>query len=80
MEAQEYNQEIFSNPDYMEEKIYEIDDDGKEHLINSNQAQILEKRGLDSKIFKSEDNLNETLKEFIETEQIKSNTKQKFDL
>jgi hypothetical protein len=33
MEAQEYNQEIFSNPDYMEEKIYEIDDDGKFHVF-----------------------------------------------
>ena len=79
-QVQEYNQEIFSNPEYMEERIYEIDDDGKEHLINHNLDEILEKRGLDNRVFNIEDNLNETIKEFKETEQIKSEKKQKFDL
>lgn len=79
-QVQEYNQEIFSNPDYMEERIYEIDDDGKEHLINHNLDEIIEKRGLDNRVFNIEDNLNETIKEFKETEQIKSEKKQKFDL
>lgn len=79
-QVQEYNQEIFSNPEYMEERIYEIDDDGKEHLINHNLDEIIEKRGLDNRVFNIEDNLNETIKEFKETEQIKSEKKQKFDL
>jgi len=79
-QVQEYNREIFSNPDYIEEKIYEFDDDGKEHLITNTQQEVLNRRGLEPKMFETQSSMNDSLKAYVETEKNKTENKEKYDL
>lgn len=95
-QAQAYNQEIFSNPDYIEERIFEIDDDGHEVEItsqggNSDVEERIKKRGLEPGRFskpveqKLEANssqvLNETISKFRQSEEFTGeNRNQKYDL
>jgi hypothetical protein len=83
-QLQEYNQEIFSNADLMEEKILEIDDLGNEIPLNSEVEETLKQRGLGTDSFKQLDSssqlLNETLKKFAHSDELKNEGKQKYDL